>query len=92
MSNRQQRQTQLFVVSVIIAALALAALYLGVCIIGYTKTAGQFVADAPKAQRQSLPQSCEHLRREYAEDEWDDALETYPANLEWQDCMGVGKR
>jgi len=78
MSNRQQRQTQLFVVSVIIAALALVALYLGVCIIGYTKTAGQFVADAPKAQRQSLPEKC----RPYYGDGTD----------AWINCMGVGYR
>ena len=78
MSNRQQRQTQLFVVSVIIGVLALVVLYLGICIIGYTKAAGQFVADAPTAQRQSLPEKC----APYYQDGTD----------AWINCMGVGYR
>lgn len=40
----------------------------------------------------SRPRACEHLRREYTEDEWDPVTETYPENVAWNDCMGVGRR
>lgn len=40
----------------------------------------------------SRPASCAHLRRTYTDDEWDPVTETYPENVAWNECMGVGRR
>jgi len=72
--SRKQRQTQLFVVSVIIGALALATLYLGIAIAGYEHAKAQ-PPQIPQA-RQTLPQKCQQYYNNGTD--------------EWIDCMGVG--
>lgn len=44
------------------------------------------------SEKKSRPRACEHLKRDYTEDEWDPVTETYPENVAWNDCMGVGRR
>jgi hypothetical protein len=45
-------------------------------------------ADKSKTNRASI---CEHLTREYRDDEWNEVTETYPTNEAWNECMGVAR-
>lgn len=48
--------------------------------------------DRVKGRPVERPGRCAHLRRTYTEDEWDPVREEYPENVEWNECMGVGRK
>lgn len=89
MSRKKERQEQLFAASVITAALLAIAIYLAIAISGYERAKG---ASAPEAQRVSVPQACEHLRREPDPLTWNEETDSYPPNHAWEECMGVGRK
>ena len=92
--TREYRQRQLFRFSVIIAGVLLGLIYVVGVVTLITKAQGAEVVSIalPKAPRVSLPQQCEHLHIEYTDEWWDEALESYPINHAWEECMGVGRR
>lgn len=89
MLHRRQRANQLWVASVIIAAIIITGLYLTLMIAGYEQAKA---APLTPTTRQTLPQKCEHLRVTQDEAYWDAVLESYPPNLAWEECMGVGRK
>lgn len=46
----------------------------------------------PVVKRLTLPQKCAVHLREPDPDSWDPVTDTYPPNIEWENCMGVGRR
>lgn len=42
--------------------------------------------------RLTLPQQCERFNVEYDDEDWNPETETFPANVNWMECMGVGYR
>lgn len=46
----------------------------------------------PKVERLTLPQQCAKFSRDPDPDSWDPVAETYPRNIEWENCMGVGPK
>lgn len=77
MNDRRRRSMQLFVVSVITAALCLMALYIMVSIWVVEKAKGDEEPEAPQQQSITLPQLCAPL--------YNRGLHRF-----WASCMNVG--
>lgn len=89
-----------------ITLIILVALSLGSCVVYDTwdrcetmrkgEVRWQFPADEIareiKITRESLPEKCEQYLVEYTPDQWDEVKESYPENIAWRECMGVGRK
>lgn len=90
MRRNKVRQMQLGIVALAFSCLALLWLVLAIGFWQYANAESVITAD-PTPQ-QTLPQQCAHLSREPDPATWDAVSDTYPPNLEWEDCMGVGRK
>ena len=85
--QKLRRQRALFVVSVIIATVCAASLYIGY--VAYTYESA--ITPAPRQEKKErLPQRCHYLLKEQDPEDWDPETETYPPNWAWRECMGIG--
>lgn len=89
MNRRRERANTLALVSVITAALLLLVLYFAVAIAGFEESKGEHVTRLVTPTR---PQTCAQYILEHDPSTWDEETETYPRNVEWEDCMGVGRK
>lgn len=87
--RKRQRANQLWVASVITAAILITGIYLFIMIAGFEAAKAEPLA--PTAQ-QTLPQKCSHLRMEPDPKTWDEETDSYPRNHAWESCMGVGRK
>lgn len=92
MRRQTKRAWQLYIASVITAAVLITLLYFAIAITGFEKSKGASLPEAPRQEIVSRPQRCAKYLVEYTEDQWDPVTETYPDNPEWMRCMGVERR
>lgn len=74
---------------VLVGALMWAALWI---VVFLWMNSEEEVEPVPVAKRLTLPQKCAEFRREPDPDSWDPVTDTYPPNIEWENCMGVGRK
>lgn len=58
----------------------------------YYQTPAKQPVEVERTKTLTLPQKCQYLLREPDPDTWNPETDSYPPNLEWENCMGVGRK